>query len=621
MKRFYSTFILLIVFVSIIKAQVGINTNTPDPSAALDIVSPANDKGMLVPRMLEAERTAIAAPATGLLLYQTDGIAGFYYYNGTDWVFHGASFFSGAALDKIVYSDLPNNLDKAFLVNIDAIDYDGSGDELAKMMFLPSPYYGAFRAGLVDDTYWDDANIGQVSFASGYNTTAYGEVSTALGDATYAYGGASTAMGEGTIADNVVATAMGSFTNALGEASTAMGDGTKASGDVSTAMGEFTEASGPASTALGSYSVASGEGSLAMGDHTLASGLGSTAIGEYSTASGIVSTAMGSNTMASGEGSLAAGDHTIASGLVSTAMGYQSEASGESSIAIGENINSKSYAEVAVGLNNTIYTPIGATAYDVTDRAFGVGIGADDMNRKDGLVVYKTGNTFISNDGNTPADGNTSIIDGISAAALQVNSNVDGFNLKTATGSNSLNIAKATAPSSGNRYISFGHMGSPSFTEIGRIEADGAGGVSYMTTSDQRLKKDNGINATGLNTVKNIKIHDFTWKENKTKDVGVFAQELYKIYPMAVSKGDNADESNPNKIEKRWQVDYSKLVPILMSATQELAAKNEQLEKELAVYKAKAKEMDGQLKEMASLKNDIEIIKSQLSIKSTTANK
>jgi len=45
------------------------------------------------------------------------------------------------------------------------------------------------------------------------------------------------------------------------------------------------------------------------------------------------------------------------------------------------------------------------------------------------------------------------------------------------------------------------------------------------------------------------------------------------------------------------------------------------LEKELAIYKLKVKEMDSQLKEMAGLKNDIEIIKSQLNIKSTTANK
>jgi hypothetical protein len=54
----------------------------------LDIKS--NAKGMLVPRMTLTQRTAISEPATGLLVYQTDGVAGFYYNTGTplspDWV-------------------------------------------------------------------------------------------------------------------------------------------------------------------------------------------------------------------------------------------------------------------------------------------------------------------------------------------------------------------------------------------------------------------------------------------------------------------------------------------------------------------------------------------------------
>jgi hypothetical protein len=65
--------------------NVGINTNgaTPDPSAMLDVSS--TTKGMLTPRMTETERNAIATPASGLLIYQTDNTPGFYYYNGTVW--------------------------------------------------------------------------------------------------------------------------------------------------------------------------------------------------------------------------------------------------------------------------------------------------------------------------------------------------------------------------------------------------------------------------------------------------------------------------------------------------------------------------------------------------------
>lgn len=66
--------------------NVGINTTgaAPDPSAALDVSS--NNRGFLVPRMTQVERNAIASPATGLIIYQTDNMPGYYYFNGLIWV-------------------------------------------------------------------------------------------------------------------------------------------------------------------------------------------------------------------------------------------------------------------------------------------------------------------------------------------------------------------------------------------------------------------------------------------------------------------------------------------------------------------------------------------------------
>ncbi len=75
----------LLIFHSInFYSQVGVGTTSPDSSAMLDVTS--TNSGMLIPRMTAAQKTAIATPATGLLIYQTDGTAGFYYYNGTAWV-------------------------------------------------------------------------------------------------------------------------------------------------------------------------------------------------------------------------------------------------------------------------------------------------------------------------------------------------------------------------------------------------------------------------------------------------------------------------------------------------------------------------------------------------------
>ena len=64
-------------------AQTGIGTTTPNASAQLDVSS--TTKGFLPPRMTASQRAAIPAPAAGLLVYQTDGTSGYYFYNGSGW--------------------------------------------------------------------------------------------------------------------------------------------------------------------------------------------------------------------------------------------------------------------------------------------------------------------------------------------------------------------------------------------------------------------------------------------------------------------------------------------------------------------------------------------------------
>ena len=53
-------------------AQVAINTDSslPDNSAMLDVKSIT--KGLLMPRMTQAQRNAIVTPAAGLTIFQTD---------------------------------------------------------------------------------------------------------------------------------------------------------------------------------------------------------------------------------------------------------------------------------------------------------------------------------------------------------------------------------------------------------------------------------------------------------------------------------------------------------------------------------------------------------------------
>ena len=80
-------FIFSTGFSQLILAQsFAINTDgsTANGSALLDIKS--STKGLLIPRLTKTEKNGIAAPAIGLLVYQTGpDSAGFYYYQNNQW--------------------------------------------------------------------------------------------------------------------------------------------------------------------------------------------------------------------------------------------------------------------------------------------------------------------------------------------------------------------------------------------------------------------------------------------------------------------------------------------------------------------------------------------------------
>ena len=94
--------LLTILFVSsvfcttgVYAQNVGVGTSSPDNSAKLDVS--ATDGGLLIPRMTEVQRDAISSPATGLMIFQTDGTVGFYFYDGTAWTALSGSGATGPA--------------------------------------------------------------------------------------------------------------------------------------------------------------------------------------------------------------------------------------------------------------------------------------------------------------------------------------------------------------------------------------------------------------------------------------------------------------------------------------------------------------------------------------------
>ena len=102
-----SVFVLFLLTALLFEAhsQVGINTDLPNSRAVLDLHSPTNDQGLLVPRLSTLQRTAqaftsrLGASENGLLIFDTDEKL-FYYWMHPSWRVidqgaGGTAWFSG----------------------------------------------------------------------------------------------------------------------------------------------------------------------------------------------------------------------------------------------------------------------------------------------------------------------------------------------------------------------------------------------------------------------------------------------------------------------------------------------------------------------------------------------
>ena len=117
-----------------------------------------------------------------------------------------------------------------------------------------------------------------------------------------------------------------------------------------------------------------------------------------------------------------------------------------------------------------------------------------------------------------------------------------------------------TTWSGGGVAISFNNS---SGVQVGRILTD-ASSTSYITSSDYRLKQDLK-DFKGLDLVSKIKTYNFEWKSDNSRSYGVIAHELQEVIDYVV----HGEKDSVNM----QGVDYSKLVPIIIKAIQELNEK------------------------------------------------
>jgi len=183
----------------------------------------------------------------------------------------------------------------------------------------------------------------------------------------------------------------------------------------------------------------------------------------------------------------------------------------------------------------------------------------------DGSVEVVTIDTNGSERMRIASNGNVNV--GISSAVLEVGST--GLNGKLGVrfgGAGKVGIDTRDDDDASNCiYIFFRKSDG---TGIGSITRNGlTNAVLYNTTSDYRLKEDfKEIN--GLDKISAIKVYDFKWKGLEDRMDGVIAHELAEIMPYAVHGEKDAIDEEGNIVYQG--VDYSKIVPSLIKAIQEL---------------------------------------------------
>ena len=633
MKKVF--FIITLFFSSLTHSQTntfpstgsaGIGTTSPNASSLLEMVS--TTKGLLIPRMTVAQRNAIASPATGLMIYQTNGTTGFYYYNGTVWTAvstRGANTsLSNLAASTAVNSVLQPGTDNTF-------DF-GTSVKAWKDIYLDGGLY--FNG------------IKMMQYKAGINTII-GENAGSAGA-----GGFNTALGTGTLSSN----STGNSNVAVGEYSLEY----NTTGSNNTATGYaalINNTTGNRNTAAGfsaGYSNTTGNYNSAFGNNALyqnSSGSYNTGIGlnalQYSNAdenTALGAFALQSNT--SGQGNTASGAYAMSTnttgynnaahgmyalsfntiGYQNTAMGYQALYSNEDArdnAAFGFSALSNSNSSSASG--NSAF---GSKALQFNTSGGGnTSVGFGSMQLSDnGYDNSALG--YGSLERNTSGSANTAV------GQRALNWNQTG-NYNTCAGTQSgtsflSNLSNITAigydaqADASNKV----RIGNTSVTSVG-------GQVGWTSFSDGRIKKNIKENVPGLRFINLLK--PITYNYDLAKEYALMGRTDSSSYAEkndiekinftgfvaqqvdAAAKQIGYDFSGVDKSGKIWGLRYSEFVVPLVKAVQELSGQNDDMKSEIGNLKS---EKAAQEKINADLEQRIEKLEAMLSLsqQATPAN-
>ena len=97
-----------------------------------------------------------------------------------------------------------------------------------------------------------------------------------------------------------------------------------------------------------------------------------------------------------------------------------------------------------------------------------------------------------------------------------------------------------------------------------------------------------------MNKIKQLKVYNYTFKddENKTPRVGVMAQDLQKVFPDAVTKGDNGF------LRIRFEDMFYALINAVKELDLRITAENTELKNRVTKLEKENKELEARLSKL-----------------------
>lgn len=154
----------------------------------------------------------------------------------------GDSIFESVNSDTLIREKSNiNQYNRDFVIGSPSLDATGSSSHYSKMFFNKSK--AAFRAGWVNDTDWDDLNVGNYSAGFGVSNLVSGQHAFSAGSSNEATDNSSIALGYGNKSNGTYSFAEGQNTQSTSNCSHSEGNGCIASASSAHAEGFYTEAS------------------------------------------------------------------------------------------------------------------------------------------------------------------------------------------------------------------------------------------------------------------------------------------------------------------------------------------------------------------------------------------